>query len=531
MNALGHGLMRGSGVRRPTRAARTVTMLAAVVLLAAALVTIADGAAPAYASAWGSTHKKGVTVVVDFTKFHGKVEVGCDPRRPATGLAALRAAGFRYTFVPRPRRTGRTGTPRRMASGSTAAWAPAATARNPAGSRDGRSATANPLIFPRLRQPPATGLRAKADVAALQMQRRYCLADSAALPSVSTTGVLVGSRTVTAINRQVRLAARPSGLPKGSDWKVTTEPVPTAGQGQFVVAISHLSIDPAMRGWMNAGASYIPPVEVGAVMRAGAIGQVTASDHPGFAVGDDVYGAFGVQEYASSDGTGVIKLDTSLAEPTTYLGALGISGLTAYFGLLDVGRIQAGDTVVVSGAAGAVGSVAGQIAKLKGCRVIGIAGGQDKCRTLLDEFGFDAAIDYKSENLRTALREHAPGGVDVYFDNVGGDVLDAVLTRLARGARIIICGAVSQYNAERVQGPAHYLSLLVARASMTGMVVFDYQDRYPQAMAELAGWLRDGQLVSREHIVQGSVSDFPDVLLMLFAGENTGKLILAIDHG
>jgi NADPH-dependent curcumin reductase CurA len=336
---------------------------------------------------------------------------------------------------------------------------------------------------------------------------------------------------VTAINRQVRLAARPSGLPKGSDWEVTTEPVPTAGQGQFVVAISHLSIDPAMRGWMNAGASYIPPVEVGAVMRAGAIGQVTASDHPGFAVGDDVYGAFGVQEYASSDGTGVIKLDTSLAEPTTYLGALGISGLTAYFGLLDVGRIQAGDTVVVSGAAGAVGSVAGQIAKLKGCRVIGIAGGQDKCRTLLDEFGFDAAIDYKSENLRTALREHAPGGVDVYFDNVGGDVLDAVLTRLARGARIIICGAVSQYNAERVQGPAHYLSLLVARASMTGMVVFDYQDRYPQAMAELAGWLRDGQLVSREHIVQGSVSDFPDVLLMLFAGENTGKLILAIDHG
>jgi NADPH-dependent curcumin reductase CurA len=206
-------------------------------------------------------------------------------------------------------------------------------------------------------------------------------------------------------------------------------------------------------------------------------------------------------------------------------------GLTAYFALFEVGRIRAGDTVVVSGAAGAVGSVAGQIAKLKGCRVIGIAGGQDKCRALLEEFGFDAAIDYKSENLRTALREHAPGGVDVYFDNVGGDVLDAVLTRLARGARIIICGAVSQYNAERVRGPANYLSLLVARASMTGMVVFDYQDRFPQAMAELAGWIRGGQLVSREHIVQGSVSDFPDVLLMLFAGENTGKLILAIGQG
>jgi NADPH-dependent curcumin reductase CurA len=335
---------------------------------------------------------------------------------------------------------------------------------------------------------------------------------------------------VTLINRQVRLAARPSGLPKASDWEVTSEPVPAAGPGQFVVAISHLSIDPAMRGWMNAGASYIPPVEVGAVMRAGAIGHVTASEHPGFAVGDYVYGPFGVQEYAVSNGEGVMKLDTALAEPATYLGALGLTGLTAYFGLLDVGRIRAGDTVVVSAAAGAVGSAAGQIAKLKGCRVIGIAGGQEKCRMLTAEFGFDAAIDYKSEDLRAALREHAPGGVDVYFDNVGGDVLDAVLTRLARGARIIICGAVSQYNADRVRGPANYLALLVARASMTGMLVFDYQDRYPQAMAELARWLRDGQLVAREHIVHGSVRDFPDMLLMLFAGQNTGKLILALDQ-
>jgi NADPH-dependent curcumin reductase CurA len=335
---------------------------------------------------------------------------------------------------------------------------------------------------------------------------------------------------VTSINRQVRLAARPSGLPKASDWEVTSEPAPTAGPGQFVVAISHVSVDPAMRGWMNAGASYVPPVELGAVMRAGAIGQVTASEHPGFTVGDYVYGVFGIQEYAPSDGNGVIKLDASLAEPTTYLGALGMPGLTAYFALLDVGRIREGDTVVVSGAAGAVGSVAGQIAKLKGCRVIGIAGGQEKCRMLLEDFGFDAAIDYKSENLRTALREHAPRGVDVYFDNVGGDTLDAVLARLARGARVIICGAVSQYNAGQVRGPANYLMLLVKRASMTGMVVFDYQDRYPQALAELAQWLRDGQLVAREHIVHGSVSDFPDVLLMLFAGQNTGKLILAIDH-
>ena len=332
-------------------------------------------------------------------------------------------------------------------------------------------------------------------------------------------------------NRQVRLAARPAGMPRASDWAVTSEPAPTAGPGQFAVVITHLSVDPAMRGWMNAGSSYIAPVEVGAVMRAGAIGRVTASEHPGFDVGDYVYGVFGVQERAVSDGRDVIKLDTSAAEPTAYLGALGMPGLTAYFALLDVGRIQAGDTVVISAAAGAVGSVAGQIAKLKGCRVIGIAGGPDKCRVLLEEFGFDAAIDYKSENLRTALREHAPGRVDVYLDNVGGDVLDAVLTRLARGARIIICGAVSQYNAERVRGPANYLALLVARASMTGMVVFDYADRYPQALAELARWLRDGRIISREHIVRGSVADFPDVLMMLFAGENTGKLILAIGDG
>jgi NADPH-dependent curcumin reductase len=335
---------------------------------------------------------------------------------------------------------------------------------------------------------------------------------------------------VPSINHQVRLAARPSGLPRASDWELTSEAVPTPGPGEFVVAISHLSIDPAMRGWMNAGASYIPPVEIGAVMRAGAIGHVTVSEHPDFAAGDCVYGALGVQEYALSDGSGVVELDTSLAPPTTYLGALGMTGLTAYFALFDVGKIRAGDTVVISGAAGAVGSVAGQIAKLQGCRVIGIAGGQEKCGALLAEFGFDAAIDYKTENVRSALRQHAPGGVDVYLDNVGGEVLDAVLTRLARGARIIICGAVSQYNSDNVRGPANYLMLLVARASMTGMVIFDYQDRFPQATAELAGWFRDGQITSREHIVHGGVGDFPDALLMLFAGENTGKLILAIDH-
>jgi NADPH-dependent curcumin reductase CurA len=331
-------------------------------------------------------------------------------------------------------------------------------------------------------------------------------------------------------NHQVRLADRPNGLPRATDWSLTEEEVPAPGAGQFTVAVSHISVDPAMRGWMNAGASYVPPVEIGAVMRAGGVGTVTASEHPGFAVGDDVYGVFGVQEHAVSDGRGVIKIDTSLAAPSTYLGALGMTGLTAYFGLLDTGKMRPGDTVVISGAAGAVGSIAGQIAKLEGAaKVIGIAGGPEKCHALTEELGFDAAIDYRAGNVRRALREHAPRGVDVYFDNVGGEILDDVLTRLARGARVVICGAVSQYNETQVRGPANYMMLLVARASMTGMLVFDFEDQYPEAMAELAGWLRDGKLVSREHVVHGGVSDFPQTLLMLFDGVNTGKLVLALD--
>ena len=337
---------------------------------------------------------------------------------------------------------------------------------------------------------------------------------------------------MSSINHQVRLAARPSGLPQASDWNMVEEPVPTPGAGEFVVAISYVSLDPAMRGWMNAGASYIDPVEIGAVMRAGAVGRVSASEHPGFAVGDHVYGAFGVQEHALSDGNGVIKVDPSLAPLPTYLGTLGMTGMTAYFGLLDTGKLREGDTVVVSGAAGAVGSVAGQIAKIRTrppARVIGIAGGQEKCRWIVDELGFDAAIDYKTQDVRRALREHAPDGVDVYFDNVGGEILDAVLTRLARGARIVICGAVSQYNAtEGVRGPANYLSLLVARASMTGMVVFDYAARYADAAAEIAGWMREGRLISREDVLEGGVSAFPDALLKLFAGENIGKLVLRV---
>ncbi len=333
------------------------------------------------------------------------------------------------------------------------------------------------------------------------------------------------------LNRQVRLAARPSGLPKPTDWNLVEEELPAPGEGEFVVAISHISLDPAMRGWMNAGASYIDPVEIGDVMRAGAVGTVSVSEHPGFAVGEHVYGSFGVQQQALSDGKGVFKIDPSLAPVPTYLGTLGMTGLTAYFGLLDVAKLREGETVVVSGAAGAVGSVAGQIAKLKGARVIGIAGGEQKCRWLVEDLGFDAAIDYKSEDVRGALREHAPKGVDVFFDNVGGDILDAVLTRLALHARIVICGAVSQYNAtEAVQGPSNYLSLLVFRASMIGMVVFDYAARYGEAMSEIAGWMREGRIVSREDIVDGGIEAFHETLLKLFAGENTGKLVLRLER-
>ncbi len=334
---------------------------------------------------------------------------------------------------------------------------------------------------------------------------------------------------MTAVNHQLRLAARPHGLPTTSTWSFTEEPVAEPAQGQVLVQVLLLSLDPAMRGWLNDTRSYIPPVAIGEVMRAGGIGRVLASRDPRFSQGDHVSGTFGAQEYALAGGGELLAVDPAVAPLETHLGALGITGMTAYFGLLDIGRPQPGDTVVVSGAAGAVGSIAGQIAKLKGCRVVGIAGGAQKCAWLLDELGFDAAIDYKAADLSSALREHAPDGVDVYFDNVGGEILDAVLTKLARGARIVICGAISQYNATGpVSGPANYLSLLVRRARMEGFVVFDYADRYAEAGAELAGWIADGSVTAREDVVDGAIEDFPDALLMLFSGANAGKLVLRI---
>ena len=334
--------------------------------------------------------------------------------------------------------------------------------------------------------------------------------------------------TTKTLNRQFRLAARPVGMAKRSDWDLVEEDVPEPKDGEFLVKVLYISLDPAMRGWMNEGRSYVPPVQIGEVMRALGAGTVVESKNPSFEVGDHVVGLFGVQEYAVSDGGGDIKVDPGMVPLPVYLGTLGMPGMTAYFGLLDVGKPKAGETVLVSGAAGAVGQVTGQIAKIKGCHVVGIAGGPEKCSYIVDELGFDGAIDYKSEDLRAALKTHYPKGVDIYFDNVGGDMLNTVLARIARGARIVICGAISQYNNEgRPKGPDNYMSLLVNRARMEGFVVFDYADRYMEAATEMAGWMMEGKLKTREDIVKG-FETFPETLLKLFKGENIGKLVLKV---
>jgi len=335
------------------------------------------------------------------------------------------------------------------------------------------------------------------------------------------------------VNQQIRLAARPVGLPTADNWQFTTEPVAEPEAGGVLVKTQALSLDPAMRGWMNEGKSYIPPVGIGEVMRAGGIGTVVASKNPAFAVGDTVSATLGVQQYCQIPEAGIrrhglFKIDTQLGTPMQWLNVLGMPGMTAYFGLMDVGQPKAGETIVVSGAAGAVGQTVGQLAKVKGLRTVGIAGGPAKCEWVVKEFGFDACIDYKAGPVKDGLKQHCPQGVDIYFDNVGGEILDTVLTRINRHARIVICGAISQYNnTTPVKGPANYLSLLVNRARMEGMVVFDYADRYPVAIAELGALLQAGRIQSREDVVAG-LDNFPQALLKLFSGENFGKLVLQV---
>ena len=331
------------------------------------------------------------------------------------------------------------------------------------------------------------------------------------------------------MNKQLILEKRPIGMPDAATWKLLTNPIPEPGDGQVLIENYYISLDPAMRGWLNDSKSYIPPVQLGEVMRAGSIGKVIKSNnHPKYKVGDVLTGWGGVQQYSLTNGENYYPVDTNLAPMPTYIGTLGMPGMTAYFGILEVGKIKAGDVVLVSGAAGAVGSIVGQIAKIKGCRVVGIAGGPEKCKYLTEELGFDGAIDYKNEEVSKALKTHCPKGIDVYFDNVGGEILDAALARLRMHARVVICGAISQYNnTTAIKGPSNYLSLLVNRATMQGMVVMDYAKDYRTAAQNMGGWMMQGKLKSREDIYEG-IENFYETFQRLFTGEKNGKLVLKV---
>jgi hypothetical protein len=329
------------------------------------------------------------------------------------------------------------------------------------------------------------------------------------------------------VNRQWLLARRPVGMVQESDFEWAESAVPQPGDGQVLVRTLWLSFDPAMRGWMDDRKSYIPPVPLGGPMRAGAVGQVVESKHPGFQGGELVQGLFGWQDYATPPGDTLARVPAGVP-PTWVLGVLGITGLTAYFGMLDLGRLRPGETVVVSGAAGATGSVAGQIARIQGCRVIGIAGGAEKCRWLTEAAGFDAAIDYKHENLGERLSALCPKGVDVFFDNVGGEILDAVLARIAVRARVVLCGGISRYNEKELPpGPRNYLQLVVQRGRMEGFIVLDYAARFGEGVAKLREWVESGKLVHEEDVRVG-LENAPRTLQRLYKGENRGKQLLKV---
>ncbi|ARV05686.1 NADP-dependent oxidoreductase [Polaribacter sp. SA4-10] len=330
-------------------------------------------------------------------------------------------------------------------------------------------------------------------------------------------------------NKQIIFKKRPSGVPEAATWQLETNPLPELQEGEILIQHHYISLDPAMRGWMNDTKSYIPPIAIDDVMRAGSIGKVIKNNgNSKFEVGDCVTSWGGVQQYAITNGDGWYKVDERLAPMPMYLGTLGMPGMTAYFGITEVGKIKEGDIVLVSGAAGAVGSIVGQIAKIKGCTVIGIAGGKEKCDYLINELGFDEAIDYKSENIYSALKKKCPKGIDVYFDNVGGVILDAALSKLRMHARVVICGAISQYNNKtKINGPSNYLSLLVTRSTMQGMVVMDYIKEYGVAAKQMGTWLQQGKLKSREDIYEG-IENFQETYKRLFSGEKNGKLILKV---
>lgn len=330
-------------------------------------------------------------------------------------------------------------------------------------------------------------------------------------------------------NRMVKLARRPVGMTKRADFTIENGPVPEPGPGEFRVRIEYVSLDPAMRGWMNDSKSYVAPIGIGEVMRSYSAGIVDKSNNPAFKEGDAVQGMLGVQRYAVSNGQRIVKVDISQAPLQRWIGGLGMPGWTAYFGLLEVGQPKAGETVVVSAASGAVGSLVGQIAKIKGCRAVGIAGGPDKCRHVTQELGFDACVDYKGGNLAADLKAAAPKGIDVYFENVGGEILDTVLMQMNLFGRIPVCGLISAYNATSVpEGPKNLRAVLTQRLRMQGLIVFDWANRIPEAIAQLGAWHQEGKLKIREDVREGGLDAFPDVLNLLYTGGNQGKLVLKV---
>src|SRR5271165_1806251 len=333
------------------------------------------------------------------------------------------------------------------------------------------------------------------------------------------------------MNRQWRLAARPQGIVENSDFQWREEAVPALEDGQVLVRNIYLSLDPSNRVWMNDADSYLPKLPLGAIMRGGAIGVVEESKNPKFTTGDIVQGLLNWQEFAVSDGSGLTKLPSIPGVPlTAFQGLLGHIGFTAYFGLFDIGQPKPGETLVVSAAAGAVGSIAGQMGKIAGCRVVGIAGSAEKCEWLTGELAFDAAVNYKKEPVRVGLRRSCPNGIDIDFENVGGDILEAVLSQINLNARIVVCGMISQYNTGgTMRGPANFGTILVKRARVQGFIVFDYASRYPEAAAKIIEWLKEGKLKYRVDLVDG-LRTAPTALNRLFDGANIGKLLVKLSE-
>ena len=332
------------------------------------------------------------------------------------------------------------------------------------------------------------------------------------------------------LNRRMILKERPIGAVRPTDVGLTRSPIPSPDAGEALVRVRFLSIDPTIRTWMNEGASYLPPIKLGEVVRSMGVGEVVSSETDAYGVGDFVFGPTGWQDFTLA-GVGSTKMDVLPpgVAPEVALNLFGITGMTAYFGLTEIGNVQAGETVVVSGAAGATGSTVGQIAKLMAAhRVIGITGTEEKCRWIVDELGFDAAINYHSENVRSRLRDLCHDGIDVYFDNVGGDILEAALSNLALHARIVMCGAISTYNeGVRPIGPSNYINLITRRSRMEGFIILDYQDRYPEARQRIPRWVEDGLINTRVQVMDG-LENALEALNILFHGGNMGKVVVRL---